>query len=1397
MSIWNIEKNSTKETAETTIDLAEAENILYDIKDIQSMIKTTQEVTEEKDEKDFLNKLSKKLSEAKKSWETITVKDLMGLWIIIENWVIVKYPNNIEQLEGDKKVVIATTVVKKWKVKEDVNSSVTPTWESPEPVIKQTVVEQTPRETETMDLGNKITNFCNWSSSCLNKFKEAWVIIKENWRAFIENTEVREKVNKYIQVLNFISDVARDKDQKILNKWEVVENYLWILSEKSDFIKNKQYMAIKYLEAINNDILREGWIIKKDEKWIFYIDNLQGNANNFTEYQKIFSSLNQRKYIEVAMVTSIVKKDLENNNEAITKSKLYSKIFNDYGIEAAYVWQDWEVIRKKWEVATIDKIWKKVRDDYISQIEDKITKMKVTTSLKWNPELLQQIQELNLVKDYLSEEKWEENDYLTTILKEVNTYKNDFLTEKAIINALGSEWSYWEKIKWILEKKKWAVFLFWIIAWMMWYKKTAFWLMWVWVFWDSIWDMAKFAEKQILSNPDNEDINDIEFSDWAKEVLKNKNHQTKYNELYAFNKKGQRDWWWPENPAMDEKKLSYITRQISEKQINVDISWNDNKKATEKILALIEPEGFSSWKVETTEKKAKWVKKDSITKKDIEDYIKILTSSGLKESKSDKTTLDYLTNWQDILNKAYKYQTFTWAEWIDAKINEILEKKWNGKTDTTDTAKTRTADEDKEIRKQRKEIEELSWFIPQELSNMLIYYDNIKKWVKNAVKITFWEGRQEPYSSTEISVKIKNAVSKIWNIDKKLAKKIGEELEKYKKYLKLEEELSGFEWLYDENKIITQVKLEKLFWVWSVISLERDIRKKISILQELYVQEESLSKYKDFEKLNKKIVILLNNLVDSKDELVKNNKENLQVEERTNVVWDFTNENEVKKLDEEIKEKLKFIEETVEKLDKKSWILDLSKNVDETLVKDFGILNDYLVLKDVNTKAERIKDIEWLIEINKEESKGLNDSLKEVIKSWDNEAKKEIELVIAEYSEKLKNLEAKLIKTKAGLGLDTVKDFQQSIKDELAKFEEIKIKLKDNVVKWLKEVYERNTEQKNILGDLDVADISEATKVQKTINKLKEIKLYIENADKSKEELFRLEVGKFSSLLERWVSADETNKKYETISKNAKEMFGDLAIDNKFTLKQLDNLYKEKVESLMETTKEYLKSDNIIEQLDSNGLLEHAEYIKSLKAPLSWNKKIEKLIEKYLTKIVKRFSEVNKLWDLSIKKYNEKIVKWYWEDLNGFNGFNGLKKAFNIKQDKLGKIKNPEYEKIEQEIETTIEKYEDYKNTLETSLDEETTRILNEWIEEKSKKLKKLEIELINVKKNIYSNPDVEAVSETIKWLDLIFTNINDETIKTLKEKIYKLIDKNEFEKYMPRLYNAIENTLKEIKNGN
>gem|GEM_PF-5140551 len=36
-----------------------------------------------------------------------------------------------------------------------------------------------------------------------------------------------------------------------------------------------------------------------------------------------------------------------------------------------------------------------------------------------------------------------------------------------------------------------------------------------------------------------------------------------------------------------------------------------------------------------------------------------------------------------------------------------------------------------------------------------------------------------------------------------------------------------------------------------------------------------------------------------------------------------------------------------------------------------------------------------------------------------------------------------------------------------------------------------------------------------------------------------------------------------------------------------------------------------------------------------------------------------------------------------------------------------------------------------------------------------------------------------------------------MKEKIYKLIDKNEFEKYMPRLYNAIENTLKEIKNGN
>ena len=75
----------------------------------------------------------------------------------------------------------------------------------------------------------------------------------------IENPEAMKKYQKYIDVLSFITDVDRDSNQIISakGKQELADHYLWLQSEASDTIWDKNYISMKLVEAMHNDIIRE------------------------------------------------------------------------------------------------------------------------------------------------------------------------------------------------------------------------------------------------------------------------------------------------------------------------------------------------------------------------------------------------------------------------------------------------------------------------------------------------------------------------------------------------------------------------------------------------------------------------------------------------------------------------------------------------------------------------------------------------------------------------------------------------------------------------------------------------------------------------------------------------------------------------------------------------------------------------------------------------------------------------------------------------------------------------------------------------------------------------------------------------------------------------------------
>lgn len=666
-------------------------------------------------------------------------------------------------------------------------------------------------------------------------------IIDSN-RAVIENTKVFEKYKKYIDVLNFISDVERDDNQAILNQKELVNNYLFLTNEASNFIGGKENIQMMYITAIYDDIIRNGGVLISNGISGNY-EIIWGNWDKLNEYNRVLESANVRNVIDVAIVSSMIGKDFNlNARELVGQKSLITYILDKHAIKS----ENGEKIQPR--------LLKLEKTHLLSEINSLLGKSKS----------IQDQQELTFLKNYIwdTDQAWdyEKKGYNRELFKNLNKYKA-FEGQRELIQAMP-ELANPEKLEdkdfisvmtKIAEDNQMAAFWVAIVAWLLDFKKVALGSA---IFgaiapsvWRAVWDLNKEVQKWItdedLELVDQQDVvfsvEDQAYQAWY-EKLANVNKQNRVNQ---YNEKNQK------LPSIDNQVLVNLVDVITLNSIDLDMR------------------SINSIKLKSALTDAKVDIKD-IKDEDIKAFIKLLQSDNFEKDSEDKTILDYLSDGRDILNLPYVWVSFTESPEINTEINNVLQNKW---------------DKEKITGLDRKDLNEMKTFIKDEFLIASKGLDSIKTFFTGA----WWENEAE-MPSFDVDININNALNKIKTIDNSIYIELEPILDDYKTYLKLEKELSTFTWIIDENSDKSWAMLYGILWLGTVedfnlsvldtatnytrdkevankSKLWMEIGEKITKLEKLRVIGDSANK-EPFLTQNKKIDKLINSLTEVRSDIM-------------------------------------------------------------------------------------------------------------------------------------------------------------------------------------------------------------------------------------------------------------------------------------------------------------------------------------------------------------------------------------------------------------------------------------------------------------------------------------------------------------------------------------------------
>gem|GEM_PF-6396352 len=214
----------------------------------------------------------------------------------------------------------------------------------------------------------------------------------------------------------------------------MAKKYRELINEGTDWILDKKYIQFKYAEAIQNDIIRRGYVLQKNATGQYTIvcpkiengklirKDLREDFPNHP-YLDIVNSRNTRNLLDVAMVTSMISKNTFLEGKGIIgQETLISSILANNHIKSRN-----GVTIQKAELLKLD--WNDVK----RQIDEKLAQTIDTT----DGASMQVYNELMYVRNFIEHKEYEDPDYSTAIFSEANVYRKGFLTEKALLDAFG------------------------------------------------------------------------------------------------------------------------------------------------------------------------------------------------------------------------------------------------------------------------------------------------------------------------------------------------------------------------------------------------------------------------------------------------------------------------------------------------------------------------------------------------------------------------------------------------------------------------------------------------------------------------------------------------------------------------------------------------------------------------------------------------------------------------------------------------------------------------------------------------------------------------------------------------------------------------------------------------
>lgn len=1118
-------------------------------------------------------------------------------------------------------------------------------------ISHETKKERAPIKTET--ILNRLDELKKTNPDLHKILIDSWIL--KNW---IENTGQLEKLEKFINYLNYLYGVTRVSDtnpsetSQEISSWgktNIVKKYRELLSEKTDFIMNKEFLQYKYMEAIIRDIKRMWFFIQKNDNWSYIVKELNSwkevNNSKIWVYADVFKveSINNHA-IDTALLSNVIVSNKE-FDWVLNQKQFINKLFQKYGIISNVKDEDkTNYLIVKW--AEIEK-----------QIHDKIVKSK-----SW-----QEISELSILQNFVKNKTWEDNSSYERFNK-ANTYAKWFLTEKSFIDAYKSGALSWlddpkksteDKISDIIKGNQVTAWLFGILAMIFGFKKTWIAALWFWFFWWAAADLLSDTTKvwKDLINGWESIIKPIE-KDQIWKLLSKSEYQDKYQNLITNNSKTN-DW--------DLKKSwdIYIDNTMNQ------LDWLRLTKLIEYIILNEIDFNLNDINIEDKlQNKITWS-----TPEEINSLVILLKSEWIWEE-WDETILDYLTkNWKDILNKPFESIYPTWLDIFDKEINTILKNEFD-KVDNT--------------RKDKLKILK----VKEKISNEFDILNKITNGAKDLI------------NGSDLSNKATDSVlSYLRSEFPSLEDSLKPTFENFEKYIKAEDELTGFEGLYDENILDLQSKIQSIFGTSNTRELYDKLNFKVSELVKIIIKEPLLLSIEPFKNLNTKIYALISNLEKSKDELIK---ESRKTDNPISDDWSNTSSEDYydnpELLYKKISDSLKKVENVLNSLNSDNSLFNIEKQLSK-IEKDYkNLINagkniaktEYYSMHVIDKNFQSNID-ETLNNFNIEKEKletYVKKSLLDFYKS-NNIALKEIDSIEKDIENELdvKNIIDKLAKTKKFLASNDIEVW-------------VKNKLENEIL----DVKQSITKHDSTTIDSDIEKVIDdyLTKIWKLFDTTWG---YISNSYSILETTLWVEIAELKKYVaSKWLTAPDTTKieksledlfkarskdeqAIKVLEKANKVLGSDFSIESSTSIKDVEKSYLLKITELNEWIKTYL--DWFVIATNTDDLKEQAKLMKSIKGNF-WLE--ESYIEKILDNIALKYIEITNVGkDNAVITYINEVYNYNWTDKAILAKVQNFKKEFNsldvvVKmniKDFLSKISN--IKELKEDVNQILTKLDIYK----------------------------------------------------------------------------------------------------------